>query len=301
MRTTTFKPRTLIACAAVSCVLAACGGDDGGGGGSGGGLKPDGGPQRATVPISQTVLSDGTTRYSIPVTIGNAPPVNAMLDTGSWGLRVLPGAVPASAYTASATTTSYAYGAGVSLIGNNATANLTLGSLPSAAPVPMMAISSLACMPANPHCPASKMSIDEYGIGGDGLPNEGFKAIIGVALGFQAPAQGEGVPSPLPYFGQGQFIVSLPAPGQATGTLTINPTADDLKGFTMYALKQLPTALPNGVPAWNVRQLPGCLANTATGKSFCAPTMLDSGTGSVVVGGTASEPAPPFAANDAAV
>src|SRR4051812_20668327 len=42
-----------------------------------------------TLPISQTVLRDGMIRYSVPVSIDGGPTVDAMLDTGSVGLRVL--------------------------------------------------------------------------------------------------------------------------------------------------------------------------------------------------------------------
>ena len=46
---------------------------------------------RIEIPIAQTRLSDGNIRYSVPVSIEGAPPVAAMLDTGSAGLRILAG------------------------------------------------------------------------------------------------------------------------------------------------------------------------------------------------------------------
>jgi hypothetical protein len=44
---------------------------------------------RIEVPIRQTLLTNGVIGYSVPVKIGNASPANALLDTGSTGLRVL--------------------------------------------------------------------------------------------------------------------------------------------------------------------------------------------------------------------
>ena len=53
-----------------------------------------GAAERVEVPIKQTVLTNGVIRYSVPVKIGNASPIDAALDTGSTGLSVLRAAVP---------------------------------------------------------------------------------------------------------------------------------------------------------------------------------------------------------------
>jgi hypothetical protein len=71
--------------------------------------------ERLEVPIKQTLLTDGVTRYSISVAIGGSPPIDVMLDTGSTGLRMLPGTVPVSAYTISNRPSVYGYGSGVRL------------------------------------------------------------------------------------------------------------------------------------------------------------------------------------------
>ena len=39
--------------------------------------------QRVEVPIRQLTLPDGMIRYSVPVSVGGNPPIDAMLDTGS--------------------------------------------------------------------------------------------------------------------------------------------------------------------------------------------------------------------------
>ena len=51
------------------------------------------------VPIRQLTLPDGMIWYSVPVSIGGNPPIDAMLDTGSFGLRVLVRAVSPNQYT----------------------------------------------------------------------------------------------------------------------------------------------------------------------------------------------------------
>lgn len=51
---------------------------------------------RIVVFMHQTALSVGMRRCSIPIRIGHAQPIQAMLDTGSTALRILSGAVPSS-------------------------------------------------------------------------------------------------------------------------------------------------------------------------------------------------------------
>src|SRR5262249_40031980 len=72
---------------------------------------------RFEVPIKQTVLTDKVTRYSIPVAVRGSRPVDVMLDTGSTGLRMLPGAFPNAAYAVSNQSSVYGYGSGVRLNG----------------------------------------------------------------------------------------------------------------------------------------------------------------------------------------
>jgi hypothetical protein len=45
--------------------------------------------ERIEVPIKQTMLTDGTIRYSVLVKIGNASPIDAELDTGSTGISTM--------------------------------------------------------------------------------------------------------------------------------------------------------------------------------------------------------------------
>ena len=56
------------------------------------------GNERVEVPIRQTKISDGVIRYSVPVSIDGGGPIDAELDTGSFGLRILERAVTPDQY-----------------------------------------------------------------------------------------------------------------------------------------------------------------------------------------------------------
>jgi len=84
--------------------------------------------------------------------------------------------------------------------------------------------------------------------------------------------------------GQPSFIVSAPAYGGTTGTLTIGPT--DTSAFTTL---QLPAAsddgtLANGTPAWDDRYgIPTCLDDTSSGGVYCEPGIWDTGAPEMVI------------------
>src|SRR6266849_4687349 len=74
--------------------------------------------QRVEVPIRIVYQPNGAVRLAILVQIGDAPPVEALLDTGSSGLRVLPGVLPRAAYGSTPTSAAITYSSGVTLRGN---------------------------------------------------------------------------------------------------------------------------------------------------------------------------------------
>jgi hypothetical protein len=86
--------------------------------------------QRVEVPIEQIVLSDGEIRYFIRVSVGASSVVNAMLDTGSSGLRLLRGAIPDSAYAITGQPSSYNYDSGVRLVAHRAELPMSTGIPP---------------------------------------------------------------------------------------------------------------------------------------------------------------------------
>ncbi|HEY1549933.1 MAG TPA: DUF3443 family protein [Kofleriaceae bacterium] len=213
------------------------------------------------VPIVITqVGSDGATRFSINLEVGDAP-LDVLLDTGSTGLRVFPDAVPDTAFACATTTAStYSYKSGLELDGVVARATIAIGGVATPAPIPVMYVDNITCASGEPDCVADGAS--------------GFHAILGIGL--RNGAAGIGSPiAQLP--GQPSFVVHTPAYG-ADGTLTIGPS-----DASAFATLQLPPAsddgaLANGTPAWDDRYgIPTCLDDMTGGTDYCEPGIWDTG------------------------
>ncbi len=215
---------------------------------------------RTEVPITEIVLSDGTRRYSVPLMVAGKP-LPAGLDSGSVGLRLLPDA--AAGTTPTSQVEQISYGVGTRLDGVVAHATVGLGAL--AADVDVQAVRSIGCSAARPDCPAKRVTMARFGIQGDGLPGEGFRAIFGTAMVRAS------LPNPLVALGVHRWIIELPRPGAAQpGRLVLNPTDDETKGFVTIPLAD-PGAgrLTDAVAA--------CLAHDDGRDPVCAPTLIDSG------------------------
>src|SRR4051812_9009697 len=83
--------------------------------------------ERVEVPISQVRLSDGEIRYSVPVAVGGSKPITAMLDTGSFGLRVMASALSSVQYEQTGTWRNYPFASGAELRGTVAKAVVSVG------------------------------------------------------------------------------------------------------------------------------------------------------------------------------
>ncbi len=231
-------------------------------------------PPRSEIPIREVTLSDGTRRYAVPVKIGDTE-VIAGLDTGSSGLRVLPGALGAHDARPDGAPDSYAYGSGARLQGRAGEAKLTLGEVSGRTTLQL--VSTVDCGPRKPDCPVSRVSPAQYGIQGDGLPGEGFKAILGINM-----AQAE-VATPLRAIGVQRWIVQLPRPGEpGSGRLILNPTETETAGYALLPVVSRYSDRPGGLHD----SVPGCLTNVATGESACAALMLDCGAPGLSASGT---------------
>ena len=224
---------------------------------------------RVEVPLSQRVLSDGTIRYFVTLSLG-ARPVEAMVDTGSTGLRILPNVVPDAAFASiSKQPNVYGYGSGVRLNGVVAMLGVGIGGLSGTGPVGVQLVRTVDCFQNQPGCPASRLSQADYRLGGDGLAKEGFDAILGISMGTGA------VDNPLRQLGVETWIVVLPRPGESgPGSLILNPDPAEVAGYTLFPtqqrLKNSPSVpLPDGIP--------GCLIVQRSGQQICGPTLLDSG------------------------
>ena len=220
---------------------------------------------RSEVPVREVVLSDGARRYAVPVSVG-ATTLEAGLDTGSSGLRLVPNAAPETDAKPTARNDTYAYGAGAKLDGVTGEAVVKVGALARATTLQL--VRRVGCTAAKPHCAAGSIPVERYGIQGDGLPGEGFKAILGVNM---APAE---IPSLFTGVGARRWIVELPRPGEAVpGRIVLNPTDEETAGFVALPVVERFSAQKGGLHD----AVPGCLKNETTGKQVCGAVLLDSG------------------------
>lgn len=238
-------------------------------------LATGGSVTRIEVPVLQHRLSNGDIRFSVSVRVGGGIPIEAMLDTGSFGLRVMAKALAPTQYEPTGISRGYGYGSGVVLRGPLARAVVAIGDATTGAPISIQVVQSVGCGQVNPACPASRLAPGDYGIGGDGLWREGFDAILGLSMrGSDAP--GAAV-NPLSVMGSRRWIVILPGPGSAApGRLIVNPGVGDLAGFHPVQLRSLP-ARADGRPQVVDSEIPSCPDKPLEKQSSCPPMMLDSG------------------------
>ncbi|WP_140851044.1 hypothetical protein [Sphingomonas glacialis] len=189
-------------------------------------------------------------------------PIDAGLDTGSVGLRVLPGIVDTAVTKTVGPVQRYSYGAGTALEGPVVRTALSVGGLQNGGR--WQIIRKIGCSVARPDCPASHVDPRKFGIQGNGLAGEGFRAILGVGL---ANAD---LPNPFQEIGAHRWIIELPRPGEMdSGRLILNPSDEQVAGFTPLMLVDPHRTRANDA----VR---ACLQHDV-GKPICAPTLIDSG------------------------
>jgi len=236
-----------------------------------------GGPLDVPMTVTRT-SSNGTMRFSVPIRIGDSDPFDAFLDTGSSGLRVLDGAVPASAYAcATSTAVTYSYHSGLELQGVVAYASVTIGAAATPGPVPVMLVRQVGCTEAKPSCDAAGKSPANYTFFGP------YKAILGVGMRNGASGVGNVIAQ---LAGHPAFVVKAPAYGGGSGTLRIAPSPADVAAFTTFSLPPLDGGAPlaNGTPAYDDRYgLPADLVDQTTSNDFALPAELDTGNPAVYV------------------
>lgn len=231
---------------------------------------------RVDVPIHQTVLPDGNPRYSVPVTLGDGAPVEAALDTGSFGLRILKAATAPGQYQATDLHRSYAFGGGAEFKGVLARGVIGVGDARTAGPVLFHLVESVGCVEGRPACAASKVKAADYRIAGDGYPGQGYSAILGLSL--RRAAAEDSAQNPLTAAGPRSWIVLLPRPGEAApGHLIIDPDEADRAGFTAVKLPPAAEASGGRLAGFADTALPGCLIEDNDGQRFCGPSLLDTG------------------------
>jgi hypothetical protein len=107
------------------------------------------------------------------------------------------------------------------------------------------------------------MRPEDYGLGGDGLPRQGFSGIIGIAT-----ARGP-VDNPLIRIGAHSWTVVLPRPGETNpGKLVISPDPSELAEYVRVAI--------TGEGGMH-DDIHGCLALQKIHKRICGSMLLDTG------------------------
>lgn len=220
---------------------------------------------RAELPIRAVVLPDGVRRYSVRLAI-DGQPVEAQLDTGSTGLRVLKGGLSGAAATAGGASVRYSYGSGVELAGTRLSAAVEFAGL-TAGPVPIERVDEVRCVERKPDCPAATLPATDYRIGGNGIAGQGFLAIIGTGL------HADTVPNPLVALGIRRWIVDLPRDGEPQGRLVLNPDDGEVARFRQFGV------------LGDSNQVVACLVRTDRPKRICGPAMIDTGASGLRVQG----------------
>ena len=243
-------------------------------------------PTRVEVPLREVRLSNGTRRYAVPIRVGGLA-MDAGLDTGSVGLRVLDRAIAGAQVEQTSHSTTYSYAIGTRFKGVVAHADVGFGTL--SGPATIDVIEKIDCRPDKPACPAAHADPATFGVQGDGLAGEGFPAILGINMG------DDEVANPLSQLGVKRWIVDLPKPGDtAPGKLILNPTADEMAGFVM-----LPIVRGLGDSSGGAHDaVDGCLRDLKSRETVCGALMLDSGAPGIRV--VSAEPGKPWPEGDPA-
>ncbi|MBA15049.1 MAG: hypothetical protein CMN73_01665 [Sphingomonas sp.] len=226
-------------------------------------------PERVELPVHRVSSGNGPPRFSVTVTI-NGQPVEAALDTGSVGLRVVGSALP-SGGRETGQTVGIGFNSGVQLSGRVVRASVSFGDLPEAT-VALQRIDQATCRSGVPRCDATGSDMSSFRIMSEGVPGQGFVAILGIGL------RPERLGHPLGQAGVTRWIVELPRSAAETGKLILNPTDAEVAGYRQVAL------LPDK------NEVRGCIRSETHER--CAPTMIDSGAPGITLFGADAEDLP---------
>ena len=225
---------------------------------------------RSEVPLRLVMLSNGDRRFSISLKVGSTV-IEAGLDSGSTGLRILPGALQPADAEGTGDSDHYAYGSGTEFIGETGKGSLAVGD--ASGTISLQLIKSKDCVNGIPNCPASKIPMERFGIQGDGIPGAGFKAIFGVNM-----AEAE-INNLLAAIGVKRWIIELPRTPTDTGRLVLNPDEDEIKNFVMLPILDTYRSQRGGLHD----AVTGCLVNQVSKVNVCGALMMDTGAPGIMV------------------
>ena len=234
-------------------------------------LGPAAAQTRSEIPIKDVPLDSGARLYSIPIKVGGTE-IEAGLDTGSSGLRVLPDTLAASDAQDSGDSDNYDYSSGLHYGGAIAKGTLAIGGL--SAPITLQSVKTMSCRRERPNCPARQTTPADIGVRGNSLTGGRFRAVLGISM-----AQAE-VVSPLHAIGAVRWIVELPRPGEnAPGKLILNPADDELKDFVRLPILSAYQAIRGGLHD----AVSGCLLNLTSKDKACGALLMDTGVSGIML------------------
>lgn len=223
------------------------------------------------LPVRIDYLPEGGLVFVSKVTVGGTE-FEAVLDTGSSGLRIFPGVIKDSDLAStSAVNVSVIYGGAVVAKGPVATAKVTLAGLTTPQPIPVHLIDSVACTVDVPNCAAQGKDASSYTF-------NGYRAILGIGMR-NTPVGDVGNPV-VQLSGHPASVVSIKGGfGATAGVLIIGPTPEQKAKF---ATVKLPTfgdgnPLADGTPTFDDRTNNVCIVDKTGSTSYCAPALLDTG------------------------
>jgi hypothetical protein len=221
-------------------------------------------PPRVEVPIEAVRLSDGVHRYGVRISVGGKM-VLAGIDTGASGLRLMPDGAAGAAVSDTGTAENFSFGSGARPAGTVGRARIAIGALAGEGSVQL--VKAVDCAPGRPNCPG-RLGLG-YGFLGDGLPGEGFRVLLGGAMG---PTS---IDSPFAVIGARRWIIEVPRPGESgPGRLILNPTDAEVADYVKVRLVGGHAESDGGGLHDAVF---GCLRQVSNGRRLCGLTTLDTG------------------------
>jgi hypothetical protein len=225
-------------------------------------------PVSASIPVT-AVTTDSGPVLIVDVAIGGKT-LNVLLDTGSYGLRLVASQVPPDAVRRTGPAPQFSYATGVKVSGDLAQASAQIGGQQTAGPIPIELVTDTSCDPGRPDCPAAngKKPI-MFGGRFDGIMGVSMRAV-------------EGLVNPLWRLPDGlghEFAVHYDPAGAST-VLLGEPEA----GYNLVQLdKGTPTNVPDAPPPW-IPSMPVCFTEAALpGGQTCGATAFDTGTTTIQI------------------
>jgi len=234
-------------------------------------IRPPNG--RTEIPLNIYYLNTVGVRATVWVTV-NGVSNEVIFDTGSWGLRMVKGALSSAGVATEAGAPEYGYGGDFLIKGSVGQGNFSVGYLSS--DVKLMLIDSYSVNQAQ----SWTSTLDSTTI--HSLHFNSWPGILGVGL--RNSSSSVGITNPFAQLpGNGKYIVRFPLFGGNKGTVLINPTDDDVAGFKLLNLIEGAYQLPNGMNSWLDNEVYGYV--NIDGDIIQAPTLLDTGNPIVYVYG----------------